>query len=398
MSYMDCCDWSKCTECGECLTKCPVIDISESQAKSEIAHLLKGEPTERVLQQCTLCFNCNGFCPEGLRPHELILQRISEKHERKNKLPALVPYFFNSMPGNTLWSDLYAGLTAEEKGIHERWSEIPGPSKDVLFIGCIGKLFSKDIDNSEVLKDLPKFGPPDICCGELHYRSGQWDAYKDIAEKTFARLNKLDAQRIVCYCGSCYTFLGKIMPSVLGKQLPFEFTSMYQWMIEKVEAGEITLKRPLNFKAAVHESCYATELGPEFNESLRKIYTAAGAELVELEHHGNFNTSCGAVSIVRNWSLWDAAKEQNKKYREVKQAGAKEMALNCPGCYLTLASSNWAHGVKLRYMPEELLRAYGDRITKPAVKVMPTLVKTFTKRLPLALKKIDATLPRIPVE
>ncbi|MBN2028167.1 MAG: hypothetical protein JW854_15570, partial [Actinobacteria bacterium] len=27
MSYMDCCDWSKCTVCGECLMKCPVLEM-----------------------------------------------------------------------------------------------------------------------------------------------------------------------------------------------------------------------------------------------------------------------------------------------------------------------------------------------------------------------------------
>jgi len=398
MSYMDCCDWGKCTECGECLVKCPVMRMSEDEARAEIALLIKGEPAPRVFKECALCFDCNNFCPEGLRPHELILQRLSEKPDRGKSLPAMVPYFLNGMPGPNLFQDLYAALTPAEKDILGRWSETPPPSRDVLFIGCIGKLFAEDIDNSEVLKPLPKFGPPDICCGELHYRSGQWAAYSDITERTFARLNELDAERIICYCGSCNTFLGKIMPKVYGKKLPFQVTSLYQWLLERVEAGALELKRPLGFKAAVHESCYASELGPEFCGSLRKIYQAAGAELVELEHRGELNTSCGAVSIVRNWSIVDVIKEQSKKFREVKESGVKEMALNCPGCYLTLAASNWAHGVKLRYMPEHLLRAYGDNIKKPISKLVWPFTKTLALKTPLALKKTDPALPRIPIK
>jgi Fe-S oxidoreductase len=398
MSFMDCCDWDACTECGECLMKCPVMLMNEDEAKSEIAALLKGKPARRVFRECSLCFDCNNFCPEGLRPHELILQRISEKPDRKNKIPAMVPYFFNGMPGPNLFQDLYKGLTPPENDILKRWSEVPPPSKDVLFIGCIGKMFTEDIENSKVLKPLPKFGPPDICCGEIHYRSGQWDAYADMTERTFARLSELDAERIICYCGSCNAFLGKIMPKVYGKELPFKVTSLYQWLLERVDAGEIQLKRPLKFKAAVHESCYASELGPEFTDSLRKIYKAAGADLVELFHHGNNNTSCGAVSIVRNWSISDVVKEQNKKYREVKDSGTNEMALNCPGCYLTMASSNWAHKIKLRYMPEQLLRAYGDEIKKPISKLVWPFTKTIAMKTPLAIKKINPVLPRIPVK
>ena len=53
MSYMDCCDWSKCTVCGECLMKCPVLEMGEEEAKVEFKRLLDGEPTQRVLDECT---------------------------------------------------------------------------------------------------------------------------------------------------------------------------------------------------------------------------------------------------------------------------------------------------------------------------------------------------------
>jgi Fe-S oxidoreductase len=245
------------------------------------------------------------------------------------------------------------------------------------------------------MKSLPKFGPSDICCGELAYRGGVWDAYYDITERTLARFEELDTERVICYCASCYNFLSNILPKVYGKEFPFTLTSLYQWLLERFETGDLEVKRPLKLKAAIHESCYATELGPEFYESLRRLYTVAGVQIVELEHNRDRALSCGGASIVRNWNILDLLKEQNRKYREVKSSGTREMALNCPGCYLTLGPTSWLQGIKLHYMPDELLRAFGDDISTPLGKRFPLIIRTLAKRMPLALKKTKQPLPRI---
>jgi len=43
MAYMDCCDWTRCTLCGECLIRCPVMEMDEAEAKKEIGLLLRGK-------------------------------------------------------------------------------------------------------------------------------------------------------------------------------------------------------------------------------------------------------------------------------------------------------------------------------------------------------------------
>ncbi len=100
MSYLDCCDWSECNRCGTCLVKCPVMKMKKDEARSEIGLLLEGEPAPRIYSECTLCYHCNSYCPSGLKPYELILQRISERNRRKDSISAMVPYFLNGMPGN----------------------------------------------------------------------------------------------------------------------------------------------------------------------------------------------------------------------------------------------------------------------------------------------------------
>jgi len=92
---------------------------------------------------------------------------------------------------------------------------------------------------------------------------------------------------------------------------------------------------------------------------------------------------------------YPGSREQNRKFKEVKSAGVSEMAVNCPGCYYTLGLSSWLRGIKVRYMPDELLWALGDDISIPAGKRFSMILKTSLKRAPLALKAVDTVMPRI---
>ena len=404
-NYMDCCDWDQCTECGQCLRECPVLQLDEDTAIYEFRQLLQGKEAPNVFNKCTLCFDCNQLCPEGLRPHELILQRLIEN--RKGKIKYYLKYMVNGMPGGDMFQDYYAKMSPEEKDILRKWSQYPpAGSKDILWVGCLGKMICKDLDNSQVLKDLPKFGPPDVCCGELAYRLIGWDCYTDVVERILKRFEGLDIERMVCYCASCYNFLSNILPKVYGKKLPFKLVSMYEWMLEKVEQGELEVKKPLKYKdkLAISESCYVSELGEKFQQDLRKLYEIAGADLVELPHHGDHNLSCGMVSIGREMSLIKGAlRTSRKKMEDLKATSVKDMALNCPGCFLGLKGTNyfklpWNKFRKMHYMPDELLEAFGDELETPLAEKMGGIFNTLLKNKLKLFKKVDYPLPKISVE
>src|SRR5659263_298908 len=148
MSYIDCCDGDECNRCGTCLIKCPVMKMKKDEARSEIALLLEGKPAPRVFSECTLCYACNAHCPSGLKPYELMLERIAERNSKRKSISAMVPYFLLGMPGNNFWSDVYGSFSAGEKRILEKWSEPPAGSREVLYMGCGARLFCGDIENS----------------------------------------------------------------------------------------------------------------------------------------------------------------------------------------------------------------------------------------------------------
>ncbi|MBN1496022.1 MAG: (Fe-S)-binding protein [Spirochaetes bacterium] len=397
-SYSDCCDWNACTECGECLMRCPVMRMEKGEAQKEIGLLLAGERAPRVFDECTLCFSCNNFCPEGLRPHELILQRVIEG--RKNgRVNAFIPYLINGLPEANLFNDIYERLSREEKSILDRWERVPEPSDEILMVGCVGRISCYDIEHSEVLRGMPKYGPRDLCCGELAYRLGSWQCYADIAERAVQRLSRLKCKRLVTYCGSCYNFLSNILKNVYGEKLPFKIVSLYQWLWEHYEKGTLTVKNPISFKAAIHESCYVSELDG-MGDLLRKLYRAVGADIVELPHNREEQLSCGMISFGRDQNIFKSVfKNQLIKYRESWKSGVRALACNCPGCVITMSFSNFLFGVKLRYMPDELLHAFGDRIRYPLRKRIPLITRIGAMRLPTrAFKSVDNTFPRIPLE
>jgi len=387
MSYKECSDWSSCKKCGECLMKCPVIDFSREQAVQEIENLIAGKEATKIFSQCTMCFNCNHYCANGLRPYELILERILEN--RGKIVSNCIPYFLNGMEPN-FFQDQYNNLNNEEREVLKQWSEIPPPSDEILWIGCIGRLSCLDINKSKVLEPLPKYGPMDLCCGELHYRFGSWNLYSKMIDKTIEHFNQLKIKRMVCYCGSCYNLLSRTLPKVYGKKLPFELISMYQWILEKAEIGIISVKKPRNFRAAIHESCYVSELEKEFAQTLRKLYTLIGIEVCEMEHNGDYNLSCGLASASRDLNvLKSVLPAQIKRFKEARAVSAKNIALNCPGCYLSMIMFSPIFGIKLLNMSEEILTAFGDSINSPLSERLLSIVKNFIIRIPYLIQKSE---------
>jgi Fe-S oxidoreductase len=367
--------------------KCPVIDFSREEAIDEINHLLAGSPTKKILSNCTLCFNCNHYCPQDLRPYELILENVI--NQRKRWISNCIPYFLNGMQPN-FFQDQYDRLDNIELDILKQWAKIPPPSDDILWVGCIGRLSCLDIEQSIVLKDLPKYGPMDLCCGELHYRFGSWTAYTEMIEKTIAQFERLHIKRMVCYCGSCYNLLSKTMPNVYGKKLPFELISMYQWILEKAEQGILKVKHPIKKRAAIHESCYVSELESDYRQTLYQLYQMIGIDIYEMEHTGDHNISCGLASAARDLNILKSVlPAQLKRFQEAKATSADHMALNCPGCYLSMAMTAPVFRMNLLNMSEEILVAFGDTIQKPLSSRIFSIIKAFMMRTSYLIRQFD---------
>ncbi len=394
-SYMDGCDWSICKECGECLIKCPVMNLDEDEAKREVGCLVRGEEAKKVFSDCTLCMNCNRYCPQGLMPYERIHQRITERKERQRiGLPYLYQWSLVGCGTDSFFQTLYKSLSPNELAIVRKWNEVPKKSDDVLFPGCFGKVFCYDIEHSNVFKDMPKYAPEDTCCGEFHYRGGLYNHYTQMADKFIKKMSQLKTKRLVCLCSAGYDFISNIMPNVYGRKLPFEVTSMYHYVLEKYKKGELKVVNPLNFTACIHDSCHSRRLGPDFYETLREVYRIAGAQIVELEHNRENGLCCGGAGMMKDYRVLSVIKAIKQgfapKFREIKATGVNECITNCEGCYYSFSTAGRLLGgiKKTHYTREEVMWAFGDHISKPATSLNPQLLKIGVTKAPLVAKHV----------
>lgn len=351
-----------CATCGLCLQRCPVMQMGKEESRAEHARLRKGEETMRVLKECTFCYNCNRYCPHGLNPLALIMERVADNIRRSGKgVPEYLQYLFTGHGESSVFADVYKVLPENEKAVLDTWETHPPKSQEVLFVGCVGREIPYGIEHSSALKTLPKYAPRDACCGELPFRLGDFEAFTQTVERTSRLFAGLKTDRLVCYCGSCSHSFNNIWREYLDAKPPFEIITIWEWLWERVQKGELKVQRTIERKVALTDSCYASELGDRFFEAVRGLHAAVGMEVVELQNNRYDNLCCGMPSIIRNnFDIFEPRKVAEKKIDQVQEAKTTDLACYCPGCFAQLGGAAKKIGVTTHYSLEEILWALGD--------------------------------------
>ncbi|MCJ8502207.1 (Fe-S)-binding protein [Desulfatitalea alkaliphila] len=353
-----------CVNCGVCLQRCPVMKMGKAESKLEMGRLLDGERPQRVLDECTFCYSCNSFCPQGLRPYNLIMERMTAENRQSGRpRPKALDYMMTGKGESGYFFDQYKAAPSEDQAILDRWSAVPPRAKEVLFIGCFGRTIPQRLEHSKTLATLPKFGPREACCGEIPHRFGDYDYFSELVGRTQRTLERLECERLVCYCGSCSNYLGNVWPKDHGVQLPFAVISLYEWLWEKLSAGELAMARRFDKEIAISDSCYGSELGSGFYTAIRGLYQAAGMKTVELADHHENALCCGfACGIRNNYDQSLVGIQGQKKLDEILATGMRAVGVNCPGCWAGISGAAKAANqeLKVRFAISDFLWAFGD--------------------------------------
>ncbi len=114
----------RCDRCGECLIRCPELQLPELEAKAEVERLIRGEGTPATLTKCSSCLSCNSYCPQDCGPYELILSRWNDRYQRLGS-PAMWKFI---CPNQTthLWSTLHAILPEDARASVESLDDRAG--------------------------------------------------------------------------------------------------------------------------------------------------------------------------------------------------------------------------------------------------------------------------------
>ncbi len=355
-----------CKNCGLCLQKCPVMKMGKEEALAEHERLLRGEKPLRVLKECTLCYICNNYCPHGLNPFALIMERMVEDvGQSETGIPPYIQYLFTGHGDTCIFFDIYDSLSEDEKAVLDKWETLPPKSKEALFIGCVGREIPLQIEKSMALKSLHKYAPRGACCGETSFRLGAFKIFSETIDRTLKFFAGIEIDRLVCYCGSCCHSFKNVWRDYLNIKLPFQIVSIWEWLWDRVQKGELKVKRTIEKTVAITDSCYSNQLGDNFYDAIRGLHEAAGMSIVELKNNKYDNFCCGTTTGIKtNYDLIESfiasEKAAGNKIQQVLETKSRDFTCYCPGCFFQLRREAKKANVQIHYSLEEILWAFGD--------------------------------------
>ncbi|HOX27671.1 MAG TPA: (Fe-S)-binding protein [bacterium] len=392
-------DADACEVCGKCLSECPVMGLSESAAKREMTALRRGSPGAHVLYKCETCFSCNLTCPNGANPLSLFLERFNEEHVRRG-LPAWSSFFQPHDPDN-FRTNAVAHLSAEEKKLLEKWSDL-SPCEEFAYPGC--NICSIPVlTQASFLRDLNIRGGMEYCCGEMYFRTGMHDQLRATAARLNRYFEKLGAKKMMVLCTAGYSIFTNVLPK-FGLKTDMEITAYLPWLWGKIESGEIKITKPLGMKVTIQESCHAKVIGPEYEELPRKILEKLGAEVVEMPHNRDCAYCCGiggGFPAKKNYHPLAVTSAALRAYSEAAKTGADAVLAYCAGCVLAFsAATSVIPGAKPVYHIFELVQlASGETPQrKKLAHGRALLLGALKNQAPKLLSTKRISPPDIPVE
>ncbi len=388
-----------CEVCGKCLMECPVMRMTESAAKREMAAMRDGKPGSRVLAECETCFACNLVCPNGANPMRLFQERFHKEH-----LDAGLPewsLYFQPHESKNFRTETIRQLPAAEKKLLEKWADT-SPCEEFVYPGC-NICTAPYLTQAKFFEGLNIRGGIEYCCGEMYYRTGMFDQLRMGAERINRWLDKLQARRMMILCTAGYNLFTNVLPQ-FGLKTDMEITSYLPWLWGKIESGEIEITRPLGITVTIQESCHAKVLGLEYTDLPRKIAERIGCKVKEMKHSRECAYCCGiggGFPAKKNYHPLAITKATMRAIYEADRTGSEAIMAYCAGCFQSFASGLVVYPTrKLVYHVVELVQmASGEtpaRLAPERGKIF--LANMLKNQLPKSLSMKKVPLPEISPE
>ncbi len=336
-----------CTACAKCSTSCPL----EGFAGFSPLRMVTVGPTAEELdeqaasaQHCLTCSLCELRCPQGvaiadfargLRSQDLDGHRLPCPHGRVFQTAAQ-PGPVGRVPSRDLsWID--DDLEVAERG------EI------ALFVGCLpvfDALFERrfgvrttDIARA-ALRTLNALGIQPVvvaeerCCGHDLLWGGDEEGFRAVAEANAASFQARGVELILTTCAECCRTwrldYGRAVPGYAPRVQHF-----VEFLDERIAAGELAAPPADEAVSVTYQDPCRLGRHLEVVEAPRRVLTAAGAELIEMERSGADAICCGTSGFIH----CDAASRRLQQDRLASAAatGAPTLLTACPKCLIHFA-------------------------------------------------------------
>ncbi|MGC2061949.1 MAG: (Fe-S)-binding protein [Thermodesulfovibrionales bacterium] len=363
LSPMQLIELDACSQCRECLTVCPVQEVTGNAAVSppekirmfrefikataglksrflgpkEIDRRLLEDFTKAVFE-CTTCGACGKHCTVGI-----FTQRLWPFLRKEMIARGLVDYkVLTDMPEAIRNTGNPYDLPAEDR--YRPWLPediaIAEQSELAYYAGCTGAYTAQPMVKGDV-RVLSAIGEPftmlkeedEVCCGFPLFISGQHDMLESLTKRLVAAYQEKGVKTLICSCPCCVNIMTREWPVFYGKELPFRIMHITQYTLDALRQGKIRITAELKERLIYHDPCYLSRGVGIIEEPREVLRYIPGVELLEFERHGLNSRCCGAGGAVRKVYHDNAMAMGRLTIDEAVAKRADRLVLSCPACY-----------------------------------------------------------------
>ena len=360
-------DAYSCIMCNRCQEACPAYATGKALSPAaivineryELNRILPsfsaGEQSPRPLLEfalneeaawaCTTCNACVEVCPVGNEPMLHILDVRRERVLMQAEFPGGLKKAFTGMEGE----GNPFGISPDDR---LAWAEklpfaVPtteqNPKAEVLYwVGCAASYDSRAQKIAQSLAEIftaagvnwAVLGRQEKCTGDAARRAGNEYLFSQLATENVESLNALNPKLIVTTCPHCFHTLKNEYPQFGGH---YQVKHHSEFINELLQSGK--LRAPAGSGGAVtfHDPCYLGRHNGVYDPP-REVVKAMASNLKEPANSRNNSFCCGAGGA-QFWKEEERGSERvsTRRYRELKETGAKILATACPFCMRMLS-------------------------------------------------------------
>lgn len=346
-----------CLACGKCTSVCPVATIGKSYSpritvtrtiRQDFDNLLG----EYDLWSCLSCKKCDAYCPADV--HYIDLIKILRNEARGAG--------FAGSCSHAGVLQVLARMMVNPDLKQRRLDWVPkslktSPSGEILyFVGCapyFDTLFTNlephtldaAVSSITILNALgikPALMAEERCCGHDLYWNGDRANFRRLAEYNLAAVKQTGARTILFSCAECLSAFKELYPEI-GLSVDAELKHMSEFLAEKIVAGDLVLAED-DTAVTYQDPCRLGRHLGIYDAPRFVLNSGSNGHLKEMAQHRKHALCCG----VSAWMNCGATAKgiQMERLRQVRETGARLLAVACPKCQIHLLCAQKDRKVK----------------------------------------------------